>query len=32
MLAYTWLEAKAQFRNRDALIWRLGLPAGVYVF
>ncbi len=31
MLAYTWLEAKAQFRNRDALIWRLGLPAGVYV-
>ena len=31
MLAYTLLEAKAQFRNRDALIWRLGLPAGVYV-
>lgn len=31
MLGYTWLEAKAQFRNRDALIWRLGLPAGVYV-
>jgi ABC-2 type transport system permease protein len=31
MLAYTWLEAKAQFRNRDALIWRLGLPAGVYL-
>jgi ABC-2 type transport system permease protein len=31
MLAYAWLEAKAQFRNRDALLWRLGLPAGVYV-
>jgi ABC-2 type transport system permease protein len=31
MLAYTWLEAKAQFRNRDNLMWRLGLPAGVYV-
>ena len=31
MLAYTWLEAKAQFRNRDNLLWRLGLPAGVYV-
>jgi ABC-2 type transport system permease protein len=31
MRAYTWLEAKAQFRNRDALLWRLGLPAGVYV-
>ncbi|MGH2700498.1 MAG: ABC transporter permease [Actinomycetota bacterium] len=31
MLAYVWLEAKAQFRNRDAIIWRLGLPAGVYV-
>jgi ABC-2 type transport system permease protein len=31
MLAYTWLEAKGQFRNRDNLIWRLGLPVGVYV-
>jgi ABC-2 type transport system permease protein len=31
MLAYTWLEARAQFRNRDALIWRLGVPAGVYM-
>jgi ABC-2 type transport system permease protein len=31
MLAYTLLEAKAQFRNRDAVVWRLGLPAGVYV-
>jgi ABC-2 type transport system permease protein len=31
MLAYARLEAKAQFRNRDALLWRLGLPAGVYV-
>lgn len=31
MLAYLRLEARRQFRNRDALIWRLGLPAGVYV-
>jgi ABC-2 type transport system permease protein len=31
MVAYTWLEAKRQFRNRDALVWRLGLPAGVYL-
>ena len=31
MIAYTWLEAKRQFRNRDALIWRLVLPAGVYL-
>jgi ABC-2 type transport system permease protein len=31
MFAYTRLEAKRQFRNRDALIWRLGLPAGVYL-
>jgi ABC-2 type transport system permease protein len=31
MLAYTWLEARAQFRNLDNLLWRLGLPAGVYV-
>jgi ABC-2 type transport system permease protein len=31
MLAYTWLEAKRQFRNREALVWRLALPAGVYL-
>jgi ABC-2 type transport system permease protein len=31
MFAYTWLEARAQFRNRDNLLWRLGLPAGVFV-
>jgi ABC-2 type transport system permease protein len=31
MLAYTWLEAKRQFRNRENLVWRLALPAGVYL-
>jgi ABC-2 type transport system permease protein len=31
MIAYTWLEAKRQFRNRENLIWRLALPAGVYL-
>ena len=31
MRSYLWFEAKRQFRNRDALIWRLGLPAGVYL-
>jgi ABC-2 type transport system permease protein len=31
MLAYTLLEAKRQFRNREALVWRIGLPAGVYL-
>lgn len=29
--AYTWLEAKRQWRNRDALIFRLGLPTAVYL-
>jgi ABC-2 type transport system permease protein len=31
MLGYLWLEAKRQWRNRDALIFRLGLPTGVYL-
>ena len=30
-LAYVWLEAKRQWRNREALIFRLGLPTGVYL-
>ena len=32
MTAYLRLEVIRQFRNRDALAWRLGLPAGLYVF
>jgi ABC-2 type transport system permease protein len=32
MTAYVRLEVVRQFRNRDALAWRLGLPAGLYVF
>ena len=32
MTAYLRLEIVRQFRNRDALAWRLGLPAGMYVF
>src|ERR687892_671285 len=32
MTAYLQLEIVRQFRNRDALAWRLGLPAGMYVF
>jgi ABC-2 type transport system permease protein len=32
MTAYLRLEVLRQFRNRDALAWRLGLPAGLYVF
>jgi ABC-2 type transport system permease protein len=31
MIAYTWLEAKRQFRNRENLVWRLALPAGIYL-
>jgi ABC-2 type transport system permease protein len=31
MRSYLSFEATRQFRNRDALIWRLGLPAGVYL-
>jgi ABC-2 type transport system permease protein len=30
--AYLRLEIVRQFRNRDALAWRLGLPAALYVF
>jgi ABC-2 type transport system permease protein len=30
MLSYLWLEAKRQWRNREVLIFRLGLPTAVY--
>jgi ABC-2 type transport system permease protein len=30
-LAYLWLEAKRQWRNREILIFRLGLPTAVYL-
>lgn len=30
-LAYAWLEAKRQWRNREALIFRLGLPTAVHL-
>src|SRR5918996_6444823 len=30
-LAYSWIEAKRQWRNREALIFRLGLPTAVYL-
>ena len=32
MTAYLRLEILRQFRNRDALAWRLGLPPVLYVF
>jgi ABC-2 type transport system permease protein len=32
MTAYMRLEIIRQFRNRDALAWRLGLPAALYAF
>ena len=32
MTAYLRLEVVRPFRNRDALIWRLGLPPALYVF
>jgi ABC-2 type transport system permease protein len=32
MTTYLRLEIVRQFRNRDALAWRLGLPAALYVF
>lgn len=32
MIAYVRLEVVRQFRNRDALAWRLGLPPALYVF
>jgi ABC-2 type transport system permease protein len=30
-LAYLWLEAKHQWRNRKILVFRLGLPTAVYL-
>jgi ABC-2 type transport system permease protein len=30
-LAYLWLEAKRQWRNREILLFRLGLPTAVYL-
>jgi ABC-2 type transport system permease protein len=30
-LAYLWLEAKRQWRNREVLIFRLGLPTAIYL-
>lgn len=30
-LAYTWLEARRQWRNREVLIFRLGLPTALYL-
>jgi ABC-2 type transport system permease protein len=32
MTAYLRLEVLRQFRSRDLLLWRLGLPASLYVF
>ena len=32
MTAYLRIEVVRQFRNRDALAWRIGLPAALYVF
>lgn len=31
MLAYLWLETKRQWRNREALVFRLGLPTAIYL-
>jgi hypothetical protein len=30
-LAYLWLEAKRQWRDREILIFRLGLPTAIYL-
>jgi ABC-2 type transport system permease protein len=30
-LSYLWLEAKRQWRNREILIFRLGLPTAIYL-
>jgi ABC-2 type transport system permease protein len=30
-LGYAWLEARRQWRNREALVFRLGLPTAVYL-
>jgi ABC-2 type transport system permease protein len=32
MTAYLRLEVVRQFRSRDLLLWRIGLPAALYVF
>jgi hypothetical protein len=32
MTAYLRLEVARQFRSRELLLWRLGLPAALYVF
>jgi ABC-2 type transport system permease protein len=31
LLAYLWLEAKRQWRNREILLFRLGIPVSVYL-
>jgi ABC-2 type transport system permease protein len=31
MLRYMWLEAKRQWRNREILVFRLGIPAAIYL-
>jgi ABC-2 type transport system permease protein len=31
LLRYIWLEAKRQWRNREILIFRLGIPAAIYL-
>ena len=31
MVQYIWLEAKRQWRNREILIFRLGIPAAIYL-
>jgi ABC-2 type transport system permease protein len=31
MLPYLWLEAKRQWRNREILMFRLGIPAAIYL-
>lgn len=31
MLGYLWLEAKRQWRDREVLIFRLGLPTAIYL-
>jgi ABC-2 type transport system permease protein len=31
LLAYLWLEAKRQWRDREILLFRLGLPTAVYL-
>jgi hypothetical protein len=30
-LTYLWLEAKRQWRNREILLFRLGLPTAIYL-